>query len=308
MPRRELQIKVAIAIFILLALLRNTLATLVIYVSALSLHHPQTIHGEDLILTRSNNTQSPAPTIPLIIHTTYATRELPAHWIEARKSCTDKNPDFEHRFYTDDELLTFIDENYKWFIIQYKSYRYNIQRVDAARYFLLYHYGGIYMDLDIGCKKRLEPLLITAENSARDLKHIGILPQTKPVGMSNDFMASSKNHPFFLNLIESLKKSNQYWFLPYLQVFFSAGPAFLTQKFFEYEWFLGGKDILVMGDELYGDSKSEYMMLRHYAGNSWHGSDVPVYVFVYKHWSLLFILGFLFAITRRRFRRILAFK
>ena len=30
----------------------------------------------------------------------------------------------------------------------YDRYKYPVQRVDAARYFLMLHYGGIYMDLD----------------------------------------------------------------------------------------------------------------------------------------------------------------
>jgi hypothetical protein len=30
----------------------------------------------------------------------------------------------------------------------YDGYRFPVQRVDAVRYFLLLHYGGIYLDLD----------------------------------------------------------------------------------------------------------------------------------------------------------------
>lgn len=34
----------------------------------------------------------------------------------------------------------------------YDGYRYPVQRVDAVRYFIMLHYGGIYMDLDnVGC-------------------------------------------------------------------------------------------------------------------------------------------------------------
>ena len=38
---------------------------------------------------------------------------------------------------------------------------------------VLHYYGGVYMDLDIGCKRRLDPLL----QGDWDV----ILPRTKPV-------------------------------------------------------------------------------------------------------------------------------
>lgn len=47
-------------------------------------------------------------------------------------------------------------EHYPWFLPTYRSYAYAIQRVDVVRYFLLHHYGGLYLDLDVGCKKRLD--------------------------------------------------------------------------------------------------------------------------------------------------------
>ena len=45
-----------------------------------------------------------------------------------------------------------MNKEYSSFLPVYESYPYNIQRVDAARYFILYHFGGVYLDLDIGCK------------------------------------------------------------------------------------------------------------------------------------------------------------
>lgn len=39
-------------------------------------------------------------------------------------------------------------KHYPWFLPTYVAYPYSIQRVDVLRYFLLHHYGGIYIDLD----------------------------------------------------------------------------------------------------------------------------------------------------------------
>jgi mannosyltransferase OCH1-like enzyme len=43
---------------------------------------------------------------------------------------------------------TFIATHYPWFLDTFNGYKYPIQRADSIRYFALYHYGGIYIDLD----------------------------------------------------------------------------------------------------------------------------------------------------------------
>ena len=35
------------------------------------------------------------------------------------------------------------------FLAPYRSYPYDIQRADAIRYFILFEFGGLYLDLDI---------------------------------------------------------------------------------------------------------------------------------------------------------------
>lgn len=52
------------------------------------------------------------------------------------------------QLWTERASRDFIETEYPWFLRTYDGYRYPVQRVDAVRYFLLLHYGGIYMDLD----------------------------------------------------------------------------------------------------------------------------------------------------------------
>ena len=42
----------------------------------------------------------------------------------------------------------------------YDAYSLNIKRVDAIRYFLLFHYGGVYMDADFACVRSLDTMPI----------------------------------------------------------------------------------------------------------------------------------------------------
>lgn len=42
----------------------------------------------------------------------------------------------------------FIEVYYPDFLGTYDGYAYPVQRVDSVKYFILRHYGGIYIDLD----------------------------------------------------------------------------------------------------------------------------------------------------------------
>ena len=79
----------------------------------------------------------------------------------------------EYMLWTDESAHRFMEINYPSFLQMYDSYKYNIQRADSIRYFLLDHFGGIYMDLDIGCRRRMDSLI------QGDWEVI--LPLTKPV-------------------------------------------------------------------------------------------------------------------------------
>jgi mannosyltransferase OCH1-like enzyme len=57
---------------------------------------------------------------------------------------------------------------------------------------------------------------------------------TSPVGISNDSMGTSPNHPFYLRVIEKLQKYARNWRLPYLTVMLSTGPLFLSIMWKEY--------------------------------------------------------------------------
>lgn len=102
-----------------------------------------------------DNATHPRPQlIPKIIHQVFhnwkdaGNETLPADWAEVRQTCVDLNPDFEIKLWTEQSSRYFIATEYPWFLDTYDGYRFKVQRVDAVRYFLLLHYGGIYIDLD----------------------------------------------------------------------------------------------------------------------------------------------------------------
>lgn len=96
----------------------------------------------------SKAAKNETPSTPCIIHQTYATEDIPQEWAGTQHSVFTRHRNLcQILFWTDAAARKFIAENYAWFLVVYDSYPYPIQRVDAFRYFLLYHYGGIYVDL-----------------------------------------------------------------------------------------------------------------------------------------------------------------
>ena len=79
----------------------------------------------------------------------------------------------EYMLWTDETSREFIETYYPYHLHMFDSYEYPIQRADSIRYFVLHHFGGIYMDLDIGCRRRMDGLLKGDWDA--------ILPITKPV-------------------------------------------------------------------------------------------------------------------------------
>ncbi|KAL2915935.1 hypothetical protein HK105_204358 [Polyrhizophydium stewartii] len=167
--------------------------------------------------------REPHPAVPRIIHQTWKTDDIPAKWIKARGSCRywHNRANWTHMHWTDASARAFIAHKFPEFLPTFDSYPYPIQRVDAVRYFILYEYGGVYLDLDIGCFRSMEPLL----------KFSAVIPKTSPIGFSNDFMMARPRHPFFKQLILALPKWNRSFLTPYATIFFSTGPMFLNLQF-----------------------------------------------------------------------------
>jgi hypothetical protein len=235
---------------------------------------------------RKGNSSLLPTNIPLIIHQLSPPMDkIPEEWLENQKNCMDFNKDFEFKIWTDDIMEKFIAEHYKWFHKTYLSYDYNIQRIDAFKYFALYHYGGIYLDLDIGCRTRL--VKITETN------YEGILPVTDPIGISNDIMAFSPKHTFLEYVIHHLVYYNGDYVLPYLTVMWSTGPLFLSVALSDYidsvktDSMFGSTHNTLNSIALMHHKDYVFRFFYHlprgvgFPASTWHSYDAVIIVFLY---------------------------
>lgn len=216
----------------------------------------------------------------------------------------------EYKLWTDAGSREFIAENYPWFLDTFDNYTYPIQRADAIRYFVLYHYGGVYIDLDIGCLRPMDPLLV----------YPVILPKTNPVGVSNDLMFAEKRHPLLEQTIHNLINFDHSWVLNYPTVMFSTGPMFLSAQYGLYTTAHPStalQDIRILPKSLYGknvgNDEAPRSFFSHFYGSSWHADDAAFIGFLGTWGKTLMWIGLAILLIglirlpskqRRGFRRI----
>lgn len=212
--------------------------------------------------------------IPKILHQTYQNKSIPKVWQGAQQSCLDlhKPEDgWEYKLWTDDKMEDFMRKEYSWFLDTFQGYPYPIMRADAIRYFVLDHFGGVYLDLDDGCNRPLEPLL----------SYPAWVRKTIPTGVSNDAMGAAPGHPFFRRAIQDLQKYNRNWILKYITVMASTGPLFLSVIWRHYSsegLNKGDGKIRILWVEEY--QGKPWSFFTHHLGNSWHGNDVGLIFWV----------------------------
>jgi len=207
--------------------------------------------------------------VPRIIHQTWKDEKVPEKFEKNLKKCMDLNRNYTHMLWTDKSIRELIVQHYSWFIETFDNYRYPIQRVDAGRYFVLYHYGGLYLDLDVGCQKNLDPLL----------KFPAILPRTKPIGFSNDLLIFEKNHHFMFQILHSLPSYNWNFGTNYLTVMFSTGPMFVSLVFGNY---LDVPGLRTLKPENYS-GKTNSSFFYHTEGNTWHSDDAQFFLWLFNN-------------------------
>lgn len=230
----------------------------------------------------------------------------------APKECQHWNSDYQINVWNATASRALLKEHYEWFLPTYDNYAHPIQRVDAIKYFILYHFGGFYLDLDITCRRQLKPIQ----------RFPAWFPRASPQGVNNDAMATRAQHPVFKKMIDSLESRDRSLIFPYLTVFWSTGPQFVTDLVKQYldenkqlRNYVAGSSkedadsdaIYVLPQKFYSE---QYSFFGHSPGGTWHEGDVAVVLwFVDRPWAVLglfALVAWLFAavvLLRLRSRR-----
>ncbi len=140
--------------------------------------------------------------IPKIIHQTAPKDESkwPSIWKPCQESWKKHFPGYKYILWSDEDLDDFIKTKYSWFYPLYSNFPDKMNRIDSARYFILYEYGGIYADMDYQCIKNFEHLLPKDKACAAESPHKGEKYQ-------NALMVSPPKHPFWEHVFNDLKEN-----------------------------------------------------------------------------------------------------
>ena len=216
-------------------------------------------------------------------------REISEPFRKAARICRDLHPDYTYSLWTHQTLLPWLENEYHWFVPLYLSYRYDMQRIDAMKYFLLYHFGGIYLDLDVKCNV---PDLLTAmvpanrtENEPDIIFHMG----EEGISANTDIVASKPYHPLFKRAMLRLKAANRWFYLYHLTIILSAGPTFLYGIYRQYP--LKESIYFIPNDLLWGK------LFDGVGGGTWYGRDTQLIIFVMGHKFLSCSLVLLTVVT-----------
>lgn len=164
------------------------------------------------LVAAGNQTRAIPDTMPIphLLHQMWRDESLPERWAALRSTWIQHHPQWEHRLWTDESLRAFIAEYHPSFLEQYDGYAAPVMRADAARYLVLQHFGGVYVDLDMECLQPLD-LLIERKELLLPLEpdlHLQSAP-AMAAGMrriiGNAWMASTPGHPFWDRVITELR-------------------------------------------------------------------------------------------------------
>lgn len=145
----------------------------------------------------------------------------------------------------------FIETEFPWFITTYDTFKLPVQRVDTLRYFLMRHFGGIYIDLD-NVSRLASPLqsscgrgkhndygslicsrrVMWIQGCAMNLDALLYYPVWVTDGghgaLSNNILGAQPNHPFWVSATNTIISYAWNYPLPYITVSYATGQWFET--------------------------------------------------------------------------------
>lgn len=167
--------------------------------------------------------------IPRIIHQSWKTNHVPGPWLALQKTWRSLHPDYDYHFWTDTDNREFVACHYPEHLELYDGYALGIQRAELARYLVLRHHGGLYVDLDFEALKPLDDLLSGASLlfGLEPASHAAREP-VRARGFSrivcNALMASAPGHPFWDHFVALLNETGRE-----TNVLDATGPFLLTR-------------------------------------------------------------------------------
>ena len=184
---------------------------------------------------------------------TWKTLELIPQHHELVLKMRSHNPSIKNLFFTDQTINQFVLMFYPTYHEKFLSFKYPIQRIDFFRYLAIYHYGGLYLDLDMDITCSFDDLDRTKAIFPVETKD----SETGNILVGNYAFYAPANHPFLRHIIdcivnvpvdeEEIKAAQVGHGDPkeHVYVYFTTGPELVTRAYRSYT----GDDVTLLEPE-----------------------------------------------------------
>jgi mannosyltransferase OCH1-like enzyme len=212
--------------------------------------------------------------------------KIPKKYKKNSKSWIINNKEWKYILWNSNMINIFLFSFYPKLLPHYKNLDLMIMKIDFIKYIILYHYGGIYCDIDTICLKNIDPLikyynkaniLLTEVPPFTNFERLVLSLSTNlkfnTKYLNNGILLSKKKHPFWIKVIDDI--INKKYFYPKIfyaaNVFEKTGPLLLINSYYKYK-------------KLYPDLKTaKYYFLEPCFGYDIKCKVKPISFSVHKH-------------------------
>lgn len=237
--------------------------------------------------------------IPKIIHQVWLQGKdrIPEKYRSFRESWLINHERWTHMLWDDDSIQELLLRRFPWFITTYLNYRHLVQKVDSARYFILYEYGGFSIDIDMKSCKPLDELLALYPEANMIISKLPFTAAEssflKPIFNTDIFytnavVGTQKHYYVWEDVLPVLPEiKNKLAFSKLLNVIASTGPGFFSNTI---EKNMQTDSTIVALDERYFESGfsfdknrvfSEDAFAEHHQAASWHSG---IFKFIFNQY------------------------
>jgi mannosyltransferase OCH1-like enzyme len=170
--------------------------------------------------------------------------DVPKKYINNSLSWISNNRGWKYILWNNKRIIELLYNYYPEYYKYYKNLHPIIKRIDFAKYVILYHYGGIYCDMDTVCLKSIDNLLkyfnkynlIISKSPKLNLLEKTIIYKYFDINnnidlLNNGIMLSKKNHPFWKDIINIIIKNKKNSYLFPVDIFNHTGLIMLTKGY-----------------------------------------------------------------------------
>ena len=175
---------------------------------------------------------------------------IPIKYKKNAISWVTNNKKWKYILWNESMMEIFLYSYYPKLLSSYKKLDLMIMKIDFMKYIILYHYGGIYADMDTICLKDIDPLI--KHYSKANVLLTEVPPFTKLERtflsysmnldydnkyLNNGILLSRKKHPFWMVVIDTVIKTKYKYprMLYTANVFEKTGPLMLMKIYNKYK-------------------------------------------------------------------------